>query len=128
HQVTLQLLDTEHGEYVVRIDGAVDERVAGAHALALLHVDVHGARDAVLVASALVGLDDDAAQALDHRAVVHRAVDLGDDGLLARVARFEELDHAGETAGDVLRLRRGAGDLGDDVAGVDLLAVRDHEV
>jgi hypothetical protein len=39
----------------VRVDGTVDERVAGAHALALLHVDVHGARDAVLVAGALVG-------------------------------------------------------------------------
>src|SRR5438045_2767543 len=84
---------------------------AGAHALALLHVDVHGAGNAVLVARALVGLDDDAAQALHDRAVMHRTVDLGDDGLLARVARFEQLDDARKTTGDVLRLRGRAGNL-----------------
>jgi hypothetical protein len=31
------------------------ERVAGAHALAFLHVDVHGTRDTVFVARAFVG-------------------------------------------------------------------------
>ena len=127
-QVALQLLDAEDREDVVRIDRTVDERIAGAHALAFLHVDVHGTRDAVLVAGAFVGLDDDAAHALDHRAVMHRAVDLGDDGLIARVTGFEQLDDARQTAGDVLRLGRGARDLGQDVARVDLLAVLHHDV
>jgi hypothetical protein len=74
-----QLLDAEDREDVVGVDRTVDERVAGAYALAFLHVDVHGTGDAVLVAGALVGLDDDAAQAFDDRTVVHRSVDLGDD-------------------------------------------------
>ena len=80
------------------------------------------------MARAFVGLDDDAAHALDHRAVMHRAVDLGDDGLIARVAGFEELDDARQTAGDVLGLGRGARDLGENVARVDLLAVLHHDV
>src|SRR5213075_2403301 len=103
----VQLLDAEDRQHVVRVDRTVDERVAGAHALALLHVDVHGARNAVLVAGALVGLDNDAAHALDHRPVMHDAVDLGDDRLVAGMTRFEQLDYARQTAGDVLRLRRG---------------------
>ena len=44
-QVALQLLDAEDRQNVVRIDRTVDERIAGAHALAFLHVDVHGTRD-----------------------------------------------------------------------------------
>ena len=67
-QVALQLLLPRTAQDVVRVDRTVDERIAGAHPLALLHVDVHGARDAVLVARALVGLDDDAAHALDDSA------------------------------------------------------------
>ena len=38
-------------------------------------------------------------------------------------AGLEELDDARQTAGDVLGLGRGARDLGQHVAGVDLLAV-----
>ena len=127
-QVALQLLDAEDRQHVVRIDRTVDERVAGAHALHLLHVDVHGARDRVLVARAFVGLDDDAAHAFDDRAVMHGSVDLGDDGLVARVTGFEQLDDARQTAGDVLGLGGGAGDLRQHVARVDVLAVVDHDV
>jgi hypothetical protein len=72
-QVALQLADAEDCQNVVRIDRTVNERIAGANALAFLHVDVHGTRDAVLVARAFVGVDDDAAHALDHRTVMHRA-------------------------------------------------------
>jgi hypothetical protein len=96
----------------VRIDRTVDERIAGANALAFLHVDVHGARHTVLVAHGFVGLDDDAAHALDHRTVMHRSLNLGDDSLVARMTGFEQLDDARQTAGDVLRLGRGARDLG----------------
>ncbi len=80
------------------------ERVASANVHVFLHVNAHGARDAVLVARAFVGLDDDAAHALDHRTVMHRSLNLGDDSLVARMASFEELGNAGQTAGDVLRL------------------------
>src|SRR5438105_403459 len=112
----------------MRIDGTVDERIAGAHALALLHVDVHGTRDAVLVASPFFGLDDDAAHAFDDRTVMDDAVDFGDDRLVAGMARFEQLDDAGETAGDVFRLRRGARNLGENFARIDFLSVVNHEV
>jgi hypothetical protein len=62
------------------------------------------------VARSFVHLDDDAAHALDHRSVMHGAVDLGDDRFVPRMARFEQLDDARQTTGDVLRLRRGAWD------------------
>jgi len=58
-QVALQLSDAEDRQNIVRIDRTVDERVAGAHALQLLHVHVDGAGNAVLVARAFVGLDAD---------------------------------------------------------------------
>ena len=45
-QVLLQLLLAEHVQDVVRVERAVHQRLAGAHALAFLHVDVHAARDA----------------------------------------------------------------------------------
>ena len=51
------------------------------------------------------------------------AVDLGDDGVILRLAGLEELGDAGQTAGDVLRLRGLARDLRDDLAGVDDVAV-----
>ena len=51
-----------------------------------------------------------------------------DDGRLARLARFEQFDHARQTAGDVLGLGGGARDLGQHVAGVDLVAVAHHQV
>ena len=62
------------------------------------------------MARSFVRLDDDAAHAVVHRSVMHGAVDLGDDRFVTRVTRFEQLDDARQTAGDVLRLRRGARD------------------
>ena len=58
----------------------------------------------------------------------HDAVDLGDDRVLLRLARLEELGDARQTAGDVLGLRGLARDLGDDVAGLDRVAVVDGDV
>jgi hypothetical protein len=40
-QVTLQFLDAEDRQDVVRIDRTVDERIAGAHALPFLNVYVN---------------------------------------------------------------------------------------
>ena len=98
------------------------------HALAFLHVDVDAARDQVLALLAVVADDDDLALALGHLAVLHHAVDLRDDGRLARLARFEQLHHARQTARDVLGLGGCARDLGQHVAGVDFLAVPHHQV
>jgi hypothetical protein len=73
------------------------QRIAGADTLAVLHVDVDGERHGVLVACSFVRLDDDAAYALDHRSVLHGAVDLGDDRFAAddalRTARRRAADH-----------------------------------
>ena len=77
---------------------------------------------------AVVAHHVDLALALADFAVLHRAVDLGDDGRLARLARFEQFHHARQTAGDVLGLRRLTRDLGQHVAGVDVLPVAHHHV
>ena len=61
-------------------------------------------------------------------AEAYDAVDLGDDGRVARLAGLEELDDAGQTAGDVLGAGGFARDLGKDVAGEDLVAISNHEV
>ena len=47
HEVLLQFLLAEHVKNVVRIAGAVHQRIAGSHALAFLHVDVDAARNRV---------------------------------------------------------------------------------
>ena len=53
-QVALQLLLAEHAQDVVRVARAVHQRLARAHALAFLHVDVHAARQRVLARLAVV--------------------------------------------------------------------------
>ena len=50
-QVALQLLLAQHLQHVVRVDRAVDQGIAGAHPLAVLHVDVDVARHQVLAHS-----------------------------------------------------------------------------
>jgi len=47
-QVALQLADAEDCQDVVRIDRTVDERVAGANALAFLHADEDRGLESVL--------------------------------------------------------------------------------
>ena len=108
----------------------VHQRLARADALAFLHVDVHAARQRVLarLGARLVGDDDDLPLTLDDAAVLDEAVDFRDDRRLARLARLEELDDARQTARDVLRLRRLARDLREDVARRHHLAVLHHQV
>ncbi len=127
-QVLLQFLFAEHGQNVVRIARTVHERLAGFHPLAFLDVDVHAARQRVFALLAVVADDVDLALPLGDFAVLHGAVDLRDDGRLARLARFEQFHHARQTAGDVLGLGGFARDLGQHVAGVDFFAVAHHQV
>ena len=70
----------------------------------------------------------DLALALGDFAELHRAVDFADDGGLARLAGFEQFDHARQTAGDVLGLGGFARDLRQHVARVNLVAVLHHQV
>ena len=67
-------------------------------------------------------LHDELALAADGSADFDDAVDLGDFGRVFRTARFEEFGHTRQTAGDVLGLRDLARRLGEQRAGLDLLA------
>ena len=119
HQVGLRVLFAEDGQQVVRVERAVDQRLARLDALAFLHVDVHAAEDGVfLLRSAVFAFDVNLAHALADFAVLHDAVDFADDGGVARLAGFEELDDARQTAGDVLGLGGLARNLREHVAAV----------
>ena len=124
HEPGRELLLALHAQDVVRVRRTVLQRLARANAVARLHLDVLALGDQVL--ARLIGQrravvaerrDDDLALALGVLAERHLAVDLADDGVVLRLAGFEELGDAGQTAGDVLRLRGLARDLGDDFAG-----------
>ncbi len=129
-QVALQRLFAEHVEDVVRVARPIHQCLTGPDALPFLHVDMNAARQRVLarLAAALVGHDDDLALTLDDAPVADHAVDLADDGGLAGLARLEQLDHARQTTGDVLRLGRLARDLRQHVTRKHLLAVAHHQV
>ena len=127
-QVLLQFLFAEYRQNVVRIARAIHQRLAGLDLLAFLNLDVHAAGQRVFALLAVFAFDVDLALALADFAVLHRAVDLRHDGRLTRLARFEQFHHARQTAGDVLGLGGFARDLGQHVAGVDFLAVANHQV
>ena len=133
HQVARQLLLAEHLEDVVRVGRAVHQRLAGLHAVARVHADVLALGDQVLLGQVRallavhLGGDDQLALALGVLAERHHAVDLRDDRVILRLARLEELGHAGQTARDVLGLRGLARHLGDDFARADLVAVVDGD-
>ena len=89
-QVRLRVLLAEDREQVVGIERPVNEGLAGADILALLHVDVDAASDGVfLLRLAVFALDVDLAQALADFAVFDDAVDFADDRGIAGLARFE---------------------------------------
>ena len=119
----------------MRIGGAVLQRVAGTHHVARLHLDVLAFGNQVLACLVVLGLpidaigrDHDLALALGVLAVAHQAVDLADDGVILRLARFEQLGHARQASSDVLDLRGVTWDTRDRVARRDLLAVLRHDV
>ena len=68
NQVALQLLLAQDRQDVVRVDGSVDQGIAGADPLALLDVHMRVARDQVLAGLAVVAGDDDLPHALGDRA------------------------------------------------------------
>ena len=128
HQVCLQFLLAEHRKDVVRVERTIHQRLAGAQAFAFLHVDVNTARHRVLLFLAVICRDVDLALTLGDFTEADDTIDLADDGRLTRLAGFEELDHARQTARDVLGAGGFARDLGQDVSGEDLVAILHHEV
>ena len=126
-QVLGQRLLAEHPEDVVRVGGAVHQRLAGLDLVALAHGQVLALGDEVLLGVALVRRDEHLALALGVLAEADHAVDLGDDRVLLGLARLEELGDARQTAGDVLGLGGLARDTRDDVAGLDAVALRHRD-
>ena len=117
-QVLLHGLFAGDAEDVVRHERTVDQRVAGPDEVAGVDAQVLAVRDQVLAFDAGLAADDDRPlAALLLAEEFDRAVDLGDDGRILRLAGFEDFRHAGQTAGDVLRAGRFAGRLGQQRAG-----------
>ena len=85
---------------------AVEDVVALLDGVAVLQMERLALRDQVLdrLQRRVVRLDDDAALVLVVAPEADRAVDLGDDGVILRTARLEQLGHPRQTAGDVLGL------------------------
>src|SRR5712664_620902 len=128
-QVRLREFFAEDGEQVVQVERAVNEGFAGLDVVAFLNVDVHAARDGIFLGGlAILALDVDLAHALGDVAVADVAVDFADDGRVLGFARLEKFDNAGESARDVLGLGGFARNLREHVAGLDLVAVLDHQV
>ena len=82
----------------------------------------------VFLLHAVVTNDVELAHTLGDFAVFHDAVDFSNDGRFARLASFEKLHHARQTAGDVFGLGGGSRNLRDHVAGVNFFAIRHHQV
>src|SRR5438270_4848998 len=104
HQIALQLLLAQHGKNIVRVERAIHQRLAGAHALAFLHVDVNSARHRVLFFRAGIGDDEDLTLSFGDLAELYRAINFADDRGLARLAGLKQFDYTRQTAGDVFGL------------------------
>src|SRR6267378_17525 len=128
-QVGLREFFAEDGEQVVQVERAVNECFASLDVVAFLNVDVYAARDGVFLGGfAILALDVDFAHALGDVAIADNAVDFADDRGILGLARFEKFDNAGKTSRNVLGLGGFARNLREHVAGLDLVAVLDHQV
>ena len=127
-EVFLELLGAADVEDFLRGDGAFGELLPAADVVVLEDDDLLGHGDEVLFGDAgdLVFDDEDALAALVV-AEVDDAVDAGDFGDVFGGAGLEELGDAGEAAGDVAGLVFAAGGLGEGLAGLDEVAVGDHD-
>src|SRR5664279_831860 len=128
HQVALQLGLAQHRQDIVRVDRTVGERLSGRDPLAVLDDQVGDLRDRVLPGRPLLAFHVHLPGAAAGLANVHGAGDLADHSRVLRAPRLEELDHARQAAGDVLGLGGLARDLGEHIAGVDGVALGDHQV
>ena len=123
HQILRQLLLALDLQDVVRIGGAVHQRVAGDHPIALVDADVLALRDQVFLGLRLfdIGGDHDLALAARVGPEGDHPVDLAHDCEILGLARLEELRHSGQTSGDILGLGGFPGHLGKHVTRSDRL-------
>ncbi len=127
HEVLGQRLDAQHLEDVVRVGRARDQRVALLDEVAFLDVDHLGLGDQVLDRATFFRNDRDLALGLVLADELDPSRDLGDDRVVLRNARLEQLGHPRQTAGDVAGLGGFTRGTGEDVAGLDVLAVLDRQ-
>src|SRR5690606_8034600 len=113
----------------------IHQRIASAHDVAGLHLDVLALRDQVLARLIRLLGTVDTERRRDHLSLAlgvlaeaDHAVDLADDGVILRLPSLEQLRDTRQTAGDVLHLGHVARDAGDGVTGVNHLAVLRHDV
>ena len=124
-EVGLEELLAEYVQNVVRVEGAVHQRIASGEPLAFLDVDVNAARNAVFLLLAVVSGDVDLALALRYFTKADDAVDLGDGGCFTRLAGLEKLDDAWQTACDVLGTGGLTRNLREDIARPNLYRRRE---
>src|SRR5262245_31477129 len=123
HEVIGQLFDALDGEDVVRRGVAVEQVFALLDAVAILHGEMPALGDQVLDRLlAVLRHDGDAPLVLVVAAELHRAGDVGDDGMGLGPPRFEQLGDARQAAGDVAGLGALGRNTGEHVAGHDLMA------
>ena len=128
HEVVGQLLDALDGKDVVRRGVAVEQELALLDAVALLHGKMPALGDQILDRLlAIVRRDGDAPLVLVVAAKLHRARDLGDDGVILGPPRLEQLGNPRQTAGDVAGLGALHRNAGEHVAGHDLMARLDRQ-
>ena len=91
--------------------------------------DVTAPRDEVLLrlAPAIFRTDDDALFLLEIHAKLNDPVNLSDHRLIFWNPRLKEFGHTGQSPGDVLVFGKFSGNLGEDVSGMDLLPVLNHQ-
>src|SRR5271163_3045023 len=118
-QVFRQRLLAENRQDVMRIRRAFHQRLASLDGIAPMHRDMRALGIMVISFLANFRRDFDLALALGVFPEGDLAVDFRDDRELLRLARFEQLRHARQTAGDVLGLGRLARNLRNHVAGLD---------
>ena len=108
HLVDEVLLGLAHAldlEQLLRVERALlvaDQTVAGLHVLAVAHTEVRTTRHRVLELGAVVADDRDDLLALLVLAEPDHSGDVGHQRRALRGAGLEQLDHAGQTVGDVL--------------------------
>ena len=127
HQVARQILLALDLQDVVQLGVAFGKQIARLDEVALLHGDVLALGDQVFLGLARFRHDHDLALALAFRAERADAVDFGDDRLFLGLTHLKELGNARQAADDVLGLAGFARAAGNDVAGVDLIPVLDHQ-
>ena len=126
-EVAREVLLALGAQDVMQFGAALGERIAGVDVVSVARRDVLAAGHQVFLGFADFRCDNETALALGFAAVGNRAGDFRNNGHVFRLADFEEFGNARKTTGDILRLGGFAGTAGDDVTGVDHVAVLDHD-